>query len=171
MKTELKQKVLSAIAELKPECIVKENVYKCANDGMVCFNGFIAELVNGNKYELDDYWDQAYERARESADQYIMDDVKNDLSNWEHWDDLSEEEQNRLIDIHFERAWENYEPEVDSSEVIEIVADEISNDLENLYESNDTIREINELHYAWVSGNIDFDIAVAQVERLISEQE
>src|SRR5688500_10827321 len=70
MELEIKQKILDAIAKLQPECIVTEKVYKCGNDGMVCFNGMIAELVNGDKYDKDDKW---LEVENEISDQIRQD--------------------------------------------------------------------------------------------------
>ena len=54
MKLELKQKLLEKLKSLTEEDIVNEAVYKCVDDGMVCFNGMVAELVNGCKYDPDE---------------------------------------------------------------------------------------------------------------------
>lgn len=173
MKQELKAKVLDALKGLEPNDIVQENVYKCANDGMVCFNGFIAEIANPDKYDLDSAWQYALDRAYEAQDEYLLEEVRHDLASWEHWDDISPEEQTRLIDSVFERSRDTVEsPDVERSEVEDIMGDEISEDLNAyVYDTVVTQQEINELHYDWINHKIDFDLAMAELERIIRSYE
>lgn len=171
MKNELKVKVLDALSKAEPTCFTKDNVYKCGNDGMVCFNGMIAELINGNKYEEDDYWDIAYERAQEGADEMLLAEVKDQLASNDLWDEIPVEVQNEMIDKRFESVRENYDLDVSYEEVNQLVGEAIADDLDNIYSNTVTQEFINGTHYAWINDEIDFDVAMAEVERHIVENE
>lgn len=170
MKPELKVKVLDALKESQPTCFTKENVYKCANDGMVCFNGMIAELVNGMEYEADHFEEIAWERAQEEADEALMEQVTNELASNDLWDEIPAAVQDQIIDKRFESVREDYDIDT-SSEIVSMMADAISEDLEAIYQDPETLRFINETHYNWITNQIDFDLAMAEVERHIVENE
>ena len=169
MQLESKEKILQAIGQLQETCIVKENVYKCGQDGMVCFNGFIAELINGNKYEWEDYEDEIYEEAYESELQSFVTDLENnrerDPKHPNYMDDVEWEE-------YVTNETDNFQPDIETfGEALEVAQEEMTSDLTALYTGNNTLQEINDIHYNWVSDQIDFDLAAAEFERLIVEQE
>ena len=141
---------------------------------MVCFNGMIAQLVNGNKYEYENFEERAWEIVREAEEELLLEEVRQELHSKDLWDDLSEEEQQRLEDKYFESALENYDgtySDTTTEEVSSLVAEEISNDLDEVYHDEATQDFINQCHYDWINGRLDFDLAMAEVERFIVEEE
>ncbi len=175
MKLDLKQKLLAKIATLTENDIVHEPVYKCVNDGMVCFNGMVAELVNGCKYDPEDRRSEMEDRLYEDAQQEQIDELirekRSELDNV----GLNENEIQNVIDRmlgdgDFDTDVEIYEDV--EHELKEAIADDIIADLSEIYDhGNLTRKEIDEFHVAWTDGTIDFDVAVAEVERIITENE
>lgn len=163
MKQQLKVKVLDALGSLTENDIVKENTYKDADDGMVCFNGFVAELINGKKYEFEDIEQDVYDREYE----YAMESYITDLWN-EKPADVSDDEYQKEIDD----LLEDFQPDLDTySATIDEMSEMISEDLADIYEDNNTQMEINDIHYRWINNLMSFDVAVAEIERLLVEQE
>jgi len=163
MNPEDKAKVLKMIAVAQDTCFVKENVYKCADDGMVCFNGAIAELIYGKQYEFEDIEQSVWESISDAVTEDYITDMWNEKPA-----DVSDEEWQKKID----EALEDWTPEVDTyEETVSEMSEMISRDAENLYESVDTLQEINDLHYRWISELIPFDVAMAELERLIVNYE
>ena len=169
MKTELKQQVINAISKLTEEDIVKENVYKCGNDGMVCFNGFIAELINGKEYEWEDYEDSVYEQAYQDCQDDLVTELNNNRErDPKHPNYMDDDE----FDTFVEEQLESFEPDIDTyGEALDMAQEQMTDDLRQLYEDGNTLQEINDAHYGWVSGETEFDVAVAEFERIIVTQE
>lgn len=169
MLPELKTKVLQKFRTLEEGEIVKDHVYKCINDGAVCFNGMIAEIVNGCKYDPDDrreaidnqLWDDAYDWYRSQ--------IREDLLKAGLEED-SEEFQKKYYEL-----LEDPEIEVDYSDGDQMLQEDISNDitidLKHIYEREYTISDINVVHEQYVRGIISFPKAVKQVIMILENQE
>jgi len=176
MKQELKAIILNRIKNLTEGDIVHEAVYKCVNDGMVCFNGMVAELVNGCKYEPDNFrsgiedrlWQDAYDQEQE----YAIEDKRKELENI----GLNNKEISMVINSLLDRGiFDDIEPEVNyedaDSALTDEIAEQITGDLTDIYESNSTRSLIDDVHVAYCNNQIDFDRAVAEVEEIITNQE
>lgn len=169
MKLELKQKLLQKLGLLTEEEIVHEPVYKCVNDGMVCFNGMVAEMVNGYKYEPEDRRAEIEDREYGDQLEQYMRDVRYDLLN-QGLDADSDEFRDKLDD-----AWENFEMDYEYNDtervVRDMLAEEICDDLGSIYHDSNTRNDIDTVHVALCDGLIDFDTAIAEVEAIITNQE
>jgi len=175
MKLELKQKLLEKLKSLTEEDIVNEAVYKCVNDGMVCFNGMVAELVNGCKYDPDEKRAEIEDELYREQEQYEQEDLMREKRSELENAGLNNNEIQKVLDRMLYDGEFDTDVEIDYSTVDsrlnDQLADDIIGDLTDIYESNRTRSMIDDVHVAWCNSNMDFDVAVAEVEEIITNNE
>jgi|SRR6187431_915892 len=176
MKQQLKEKILENLKTLTEKDIVAEPVYKCVNDGMVCFNGMVAELVNGCKYDPENHRhaveEEVWNRQFEEDQNWLIEEKRTELENVGLNSNEIDEAINRMLS---DGAFDDIEPDIDYDQLdrllSESLAEMITTDLSDIYDSNTTRSSIDNVHVAYCDDQIDFDVAVAEIEEIITNNE